>query len=52
MKSILRYCVRVQNYRSNKQPKNITITESLYIALTTNYLTKSLTAHLSMNNAV
>ena len=51
MKSILRYCVRVQNIRSNNQPKN-SITESLYIELATNYLTKSLTAHLSMNNAV
>ena len=50
MKSILRYCVRVQNNRSNKRPKNIT--ELLYIELATNYLTKTLTAHLSMNNAV
>ena len=33
MKSILRYCVRVQNNRSNKQPKNITI-EVLRIQLT------------------
>ena len=52
MKSILRYCVRVQNNRLNNQPNNITISESLYIELATNYLTKTLTAHLSMNNAV
>ena len=52
MKSILRYCVRVQNNISNKQPRNTTITESRYIELATNYLTKCLTAHLSMNNAV
>ena len=52
MKSILRYCVRVQNNRLNNQPNNITISESLYIELATNYLTKTLSAHLSMNNAV
>ena len=48
MKSILRYCVRVQNNRSNKQPKKIAVHSTNYKLS----YKKRLTAHLSMNNAV